>query len=189
MADAADDNHQIIYLNDYPSLRADAPNDHPHLVDPASLDDDGAEEPLTSMTIPDLVVTVLLHYPPAALKVSLDPGRAEVYFLRKAKFYLDSCISRKGKIVKIGYLNEKETGGWDHLFTYRIDGISMGKWSPVSMTMLQNTPAEKNITNLKEIRVGAVNFTSCVAGSQPWVYAEDVEIEVVTGLWQGIGEL
>lgn len=96
MASSDGDVGGLVYLSDYPKLPANAPVGHPHLVDLTSLSE---EFPQEAMTIPDLVVTILFKYKPAALTAFLDLNRRKVHFLRSGS--LDICISRKGKIVKV----------------------------------------------------------------------------------------
>ncbi len=137
---------KLKYLDDYPKLPADAPLGCPHIVDLSSLDEDW---PQAEMSIPDLVVTVLFKYRPAALDAFLDLKRKDVHFVRhhSRSATLDFCIQRAGRIVKvllslwpieysidnvqIGVLNGREQGGWDLLFKYRIGAKVTGKWTPI----------------------------------------------------------
>ncbi|KAL8830674.1 MAG: hypothetical protein Q9191_001299 [Dirinaria sp. TL-2023a] len=178
----------FLYCSDFPELPADAPVGHPHILDLKCL---LALRGQKGPTIPDLVVTVLFKYKPEALKAFLDLGRSEVHFLRRNPPERDFCISRKGKLVKIGYLNESDVRGWHWLYQFHIDDSATGNWSPDLRIKNENTPQEilTLTTNTEEIQQGASMFSFSVAWKEPWVEERDVEIEWVCGLWQGIKEL
>ncbi len=91
---------KLIYLDDYPSLPADAPLGCPHIVDLSSLSEDFPQE---EMSIPDLVVTVLFKYKPVTLRAFLDLERPEVHFVNHPPYpsTFDFCIQRTGRIVKV----------------------------------------------------------------------------------------
>ena len=82
----------------------------------------------------------------------------------------------------MGFLNEKEVGGWDDQTIYRIDGKATETWSPVSYQVgevLEETDAKKI---LDVACVDAYGFLM----HEPW-HEEfpDEPIEVVCGLSHG----
>ena len=88
----------LVVLHSYPRLPARAPIGFPHLVDLTSLSDD---YPPSTMTIADLVVSILYNYRPEALTAFLDLERQYVHFVRRSPTAQDFCIARSGKIVKV----------------------------------------------------------------------------------------
>ena len=98
MSSGDDDFPQVVYLDSFPQLPANAPLGHPHILDLNSLSEDFPQE---EATIPDIVVTILFKYKPEALKAFLDLNRAHVHFLLRESANLDFCILRNGKTVKV----------------------------------------------------------------------------------------
>lgn len=91
---------KLKYLGDYPKLPIDAPVGHPHLVDPASVDE---EYPQQSLTVADLVVTILFKFMPEALTAFLDLERPKVLYIQGGKkgTRLDFCIKRDKRVVTV----------------------------------------------------------------------------------------
>jgi len=84
-------------------------------------------------------------------------------------------------INQIGYLNDEKIGGWAELWTYQIDDGATGHWSPISI----QTSNSFSTTDPDEMQEKAIGFMIRVSCSQPWDYSPPVEIEWVTGLWNG----
>ena len=196
-----DEDIKLVYLSDYPELPTDAPIGHPHIVNLSALQDD---VPTDDITIADVVASVLFKYRPSALTAFLDLDRSHVHFLCRSGGELDFCISRKGQTVKItsstldvssgvavltsqvGWLNEREQGGWDLVFKYVIDEEATGNWSPMRCIGGENGPETHVIKDAEEIREGVQDFAYAVGAKGAWEQDMDSEIEFITGLWQGM---
>ena len=98
------DNPKLTYLGDYAQLPVDAPVGHPHLVDPASVDEEFLPEDLT---IADLVVTILFKFQPEALTAFLDLDRPKVHYIEGGTrgCRLDFCIKRDKRVVTVSFRN------------------------------------------------------------------------------------
>lgn len=171
----------VKYLGVYPKLPIDAPIGYPHIIDLECLDHDYSD--LQKLSIADLVVTVLFKYMPGALTAFLDLDRPKFhYILGGLKNHLDFCIKRDGRMVTVGFLNEKELGGWDEQHQYRIDGKATEQWTPIWLRVgdgYEETDAEKVVER-------ASGDVYSFFMHEPWhVYSPEQEVELVCGLSQG----
>ncbi len=200
MSDNSDPNklhRELIYLDDYSQLPARAPFGCPHIVDIENLSEDFLQ---AEVGIPELVVTVLYKYRPAALRAFLDLERPEVHFVRhNGGRQVDFCIQRQGRVVKvhksiqsnihaidnlqIGFLNERAIGGWVERYKYRIDASATGNWSPIHWQ-----GGDRQTYHDQMITRAVPAFAFDVASMRVWeIEQPDVEFEWFGGLLQGRG--
>ena len=79
----------------------------------------------------------------------------------------------------MGFLNEKEFGGWDHAHKYSIDKESTEPWTPV----WSGGSGFKKETDAKTVLEEAPSFAYSIFMQEVW--HEDFEAEVVCGLSEG----
>lgn len=171
----------VRYLGDYAKLSIDAPIGYPHIIDLDCLDHEFFDQ--QNFTIADLVVTTLFKFMPGALSAFLDLDRPNFhYILGGQRNALDFCIKRDGRIVTVGFLNEKEEGGWDEQHQYRVGGKATEQWTPIRLSIgkwYKETDAEKLIQ-------GASGDAYSYFLHEPWhAVSPEQEVELVCGLSQG----
>ncbi|MDI1493539.1 MAG: hypothetical protein OHK93_005329 [Ramalina farinacea] len=116
-----------MYLTTHPSLPADAPAKHPHIIDNAKI----SSPPPHGIGFTDMVVTILYNHGPATLKSFLDlqNPRFKFWYTRGVlkRFY----IERSQRFVTIGFVqagNKKKLGEG---LTYRVREEVEGAWEPL----------------------------------------------------------
>ena len=93
----------VRYLDVYPKLPTNTPIGHPHIIDLECLDHDlpGTQ----SITIADLVVTVLFKFTPGTLTSFLDLERPKFLYMEAGgPGRLEFCIKRDGRMVIVRVL-------------------------------------------------------------------------------------
>ena len=88
------------YLNDYPELPADAPIDHPHIID-TDLNEGVFKYELHN--VPDTVVTILYKLRPEALTSFLNMDRPYFHYIHALENEDLFCIQRNSRQVTVRY--------------------------------------------------------------------------------------
>ncbi|KAL9074961.1 MAG: hypothetical protein Q9161_001891 [Pseudevernia consocians] len=168
----------VKYLDGYPKLPIDAPFGCPHIIDLDCLDHDFYDS--QPISIADLVVTILFKVMPQALTAFLNMHRPKFHYIQAGgSTRLDFCIKRDDRTVSVGFLNEKELGGWDVEHKYRIDGRSTEQWTPVWIDI----GGELLDTDTKSVLEGAPDHAYSMFMHEPWHGRDEIELVVD---WSGL---
>ncbi|KAL9125245.1 MAG: hypothetical protein Q9217_005521 [Psora testacea] len=129
--DFQSDDYEVKYRADYLRLPANAPRDHPHIVDIASVND---QVPQRGLGFADLVVTILFMYDSRVLNDFLDFNKHNFDFQRGniRSGVIVPYIQRRIKFVTCGFLSDDGKAVNDSI-TYRIIHEGTGAWAPVSV--------------------------------------------------------